>query len=285
MTSSFVAQRATPRDRESLDKLVAKCLDAHGGLPQLLDPDFAAALFPQETLIVIRDATQQVVAALALTHDSDDSAFFSLLVLPTVNSDVASEIFSAAASLSQRPTQIFRCESVNPRLTQIFPDPASQFFSEYVMSRPTENAASPTFSAITQPWTDDSAPFFFAAYHESFRERPGFPDPSSTQWIADQVESEEFHREASLVALDDQRTPLGFVLVDDDQIWQMGVVPTARRQGLGRALLTHAVHALGTLGKPDAWLNVNLNNPDAIALYESAGFEIVGQRSRFRREI
>ena len=285
MTSAFITRRATPDERVALDKLAAKCLDAHGGLPQLLDPDFAAALFPDDALILCRDATQQLVAALALTHESDDSAFFSLLILPTVTGDIATEIFAAAETLSTRRVQIFRCESVNPRTTDAFSAAGEQFFSEYVMSRPTHGMVPVDFSNPTHPWTDDNAPLFFAAYQGSFRERPGFPDPSQEEWIADQVESEEFHREWSRVALDESGTPLGFVVVDDDQIWQMGVIPAARRQGVGRQLLTHAVHALGALGKPDAWLNVNLNNPAAIALYESVGFEVVGQRSRFRREI
>ncbi len=60
-------------------------------------------------------------------------------------------------------------------------------------------------------------------------------------------------------------------------IWGMQVLPSARRQGVGRALIEQAlVHAATVLGVRQVTLGVNARNRPAIALYESLGFEAFG---------
>jgi GNAT superfamily N-acetyltransferase len=62
-----------------------------------------------------------------------------------------------------------------------------------------------------------------------------------------------------------------------------GVVPAARGRGLGGALVCEALARMAADGSPEAWLNVNVNNPGAAALYRRLGFADAGRRARYRR--
>jgi ribosomal-protein-alanine N-acetyltransferase len=71
----------------------------------------------------------------------------------------------------------------------------------------------------------------------------------------------------------------GFILVreaaGEAEVLTLAVAPTARRQGLGRALLDAAI---ARLGSAELFLEVAADNIAAIALYRAAGFEQVGVR-------
>jgi ribosomal protein S18 acetylase RimI-like enzyme len=77
----------------------------------------------------------------------------------------------------------------------------------------------------------------------------------------------------------------GFVTAAVGWIVQVGVVPGARRRGLARALVTEALRRMTAAGEPEAWLNVNVNNPGAAALYRRLGFADRGQRARYTNEL
>lgn len=61
------------------------------------------------------------------------------------------------------------------------------------------------------------------------------------------------------------------------------VSPAFRRQGVGRALLTHALRALAAEGAGCCFLEVREHNAPAISLYQSLGFAAVGRRRDFYR--
>ena len=65
------------------------------------------------------------------------------------------------------------------------------------------------------------------------------------------------------------------------QILNLSVVPDARRQGLGRALLERFVDNAFRAGAEQMFLEVRVSNLPAIALYESAGFEPVARRANY----
>jgi GNAT superfamily N-acetyltransferase len=62
----------------------------------------------------------------------------------------------------------------------------------------------------------------------------------------------------------------GFVALDDDEVTWLYVDPARYRQGIGRALLRHALAAAG----PRVEVTVLDGNPAALALYLSEGFTI-----------
>ena len=65
------------------------------------------------------------------------------------------------------------------------------------------------------------------------------------------------------------------------QILNLSVVPDARRQGLGRALLDRFVDDALRAGAEQMFLEVRVSNRAAVALYESAGFEPVARRVNY----
>jgi ribosomal-protein-alanine N-acetyltransferase len=62
------------------------------------------------------------------------------------------------------------------------------------------------------------------------------------------------------------------------QVLNVSVVPDARRQGLGRALLRRLVDEAGRQGAGQVFLEVRTSNAPAIGLYESEGFVRVARR-------
>lgn len=71
---------------------------------------------------------------------------------------------------------------------------------------------------------------------------------------------------------DDSAVPVGFMGVDGDRLEMLFLDPSARGQGLGRHLLTHAIADLGVRE-----LTVNEQNPAARGFYEHMGFRIISR--------
>jgi GNAT superfamily N-acetyltransferase len=70
-------------------------------------------------------------------------------------------------------------------------------------------------------------------------------------------------------------TVAGFVALDDDEVTWLYVDPSRYREGVGRALLRHALAAAGPLVE----VTVLDGNPAAEALYLSEGFTITETRT------
>ena len=65
------------------------------------------------------------------------------------------------------------------------------------------------------------------------------------------------------------------------QLLNLSVVPEARRQGLGRALLAQFIADAQGLSAEQFFLEVRAGNVEAIALYEAAGFSPVARRAGY----
>ncbi len=82
--------------------------------------------------------------------------------------------------------------------------------------------------------------------------------------------------------------PVGFIvtwhIVDEVHIANLAVHPAFRRQGLGRALLRHALEAARRSGMTSALLEVRAGNAAALALYRAFGFEVVGRRKGYYQD-
>lgn len=65
------------------------------------------------------------------------------------------------------------------------------------------------------------------------------------------------------------------------QLLNLSVVPDARRQGLGSALLARFCDDAMRCGAEQMFLEVRASNAPAIALYEAAGFERVARRGGY----
>lgn len=81
---------------------------------------------------------------------------------------------------------------------------------------------------------------------------------------------------SQIAALDGRDVGLANLAVRDDEAWVggVGVVPGARRQGIGEALM-NALHAQAhTLGVRRVWLEVIEQNESAFRLYEKLGYAV-----------
>ena len=67
-------------------------------------------------------------------------------------------------------------------------------------------------------------------------------------------------------------------MVDELQVLAVGVLPAARRRGVGRALLDHALEATRAAGGRRVTLEVAHDNEPARRLYEGAGFSVFNVR-------
>jgi ribosomal-protein-alanine N-acetyltransferase len=123
--------------------------------------------------------------------------------------------------------------------------------------------------ALFDPATDDAA--VLAALHKS-----AFPTP----W--DEAAICELLAGSGAFAF---FTSDGFVLAravaGEAEILTLAVAPPARGRGLGRALLQSAAGHAASLGAASIFLEVGADNPAALMLYASLGFDQVGQRKGY----
>ena len=120
----------------------------------------------------------------------------------------------------------------------------------------------------------EDAPLLQVLHAEAF-ERP---------WDADEIERlMRILGGFALVA--EGAGPLGFILVravgGEAEILTLATRPASRRQGVGRALVEAAAVEAHHRGAATLFLEVAEDNPAAIALYESTGFEAVGLRRAY----
>lgn len=72
-----------------------------------------------------------------------------------------------------------------------------------------------------------------------------------------------------LLAYTGQEHYLGFIGVQEQKIEMLFVDPAVRGQGIGKQLVTYALHTLNVL-----YVDVNEQNPQALGFYEHLGFQV-----------
>jgi mycothiol synthase len=130
-------------------------------------------------------------------------------------------------------------------------------------------------------WGESVAERFFAVYEAAFRDRPGFPGWPAAEWISLVSDDAGFRADLTLLA-SVGGTDVGFLAgADDGWIVQVGVVPAARRGAVASRLIIEVLRRMRADGQTLAVLNVNVNNPGAIAAYQRLGFRRTGRRARY----
>ena len=143
--------------------------------------------------------------------------------------------------------------------------------------------ANPPAGLALRSWEQTGPGRFFAVYEASFRDRPGYPGWSQDRWVDWISEDEDFRPAWALLATVDG-ADAGFIVPDaSGWIIQTGVVPAARGRDIGAALVAGAVRLMRAAGQTVITLNVNVDNPHAIALYRRLGFRTAGRRARYAR--
>lgn len=68
------------------------------------------------------------------------------------------------------------------------------------------------------------------------------------------------------------------VIAETAQVMTVGVLPSARRRGIGERLLQSLLTEARRQRADEVLLEVRMDNPAARTLYEKAGFQIIGTR-------
>jgi len=111
-------------------------------------------------------------------------------------------------------------------------------------------------------------------------ERAAYPQPWTRQHFRDELTRDCAHCLAAVTA-DDQKL-LGYLIwwlvVDEAQILNLAVAPTAQRQGVGAALLQRCLEQARAARAASIWLEVRSGNTAAQALYAAHGFALRARR-------
>ncbi|HKN63971.1 MAG TPA: GNAT family N-acetyltransferase, partial [Gaiellaceae bacterium] len=114
----------------------------------------------------------------------------------------------------------------------------------------------------------------FTAGYEGYL-MPMHIDEAALGWMQ---QTFDFDVEASRIAYQDGE-PVGLVNLGvreaDAWIGGLGVVASARRSGIGEALMDAAHDAARSRGVERVWLEVIVENTSALALYEKLGYSVV----------
>ncbi|HUD69419.1 MAG TPA: GNAT family N-acetyltransferase [Acidimicrobiales bacterium] len=271
-------------DEVELCELMRRCLEHDGGLPMAMEPEMVRQLFLAGEGVCARSADGDLSAAGALHISPRTGAReFTGAVDPGHRGRGLGTSLLAWATSVADPQRVVRSESLTDPAVQLFSRHGFHgAFEEIVMHRAT--AALPPDGRFEEYkiWSARSARDFFDAYVASFSARPGFPRWTLERWTKEMTSDDDFSSDSSIVVLA-QGTPVGFLLVAGRWIEQVGVVPDARRRGIGTELVSFALRRIAESGAEEAWLNVSADNPRAISLYRRLGFDAYGRRGRFRR--
>lgn len=112
---------------------------------------------------------------------------------------------------------------------------------------------------------------------------PSFPDAWPEDAFRSLIAREEVF--VLLGAIDDDDAAQAFILVqsavDEAEVLTFCVLPSARRFGLGRALLQAACATAAQRGAGRVFLEVGEGNGPALSLYRREGFSEVGRRAAY----
>jgi mycothiol synthase len=268
-------------DFGDLIALAARCLAADGGLPLAADPGFLRRRWETAATVAVRDSGRLIAAGAVR-----DGPTFTALVDPAVRgTGLGSRLLDWG--LDRPGTVTVESEGLTPAAEALFASRGlRQVFAEDVMRiELTGTVPHPAWPAGTAlaAWSRANAERFAAVHDAAFRERPGFPGRPPAEWIADVIEDDDFRPDWSVLATVPGVGDAGFVTAAVGWIVQVGVVPAARGRGLAAALVAESLGRRRSQGETEAWLDVNVDNPGAAALYRRLGFTVTGRRARYRR--
>ena len=290
-----------PADLAALADLDAACRAADGPV-SVADPSYETLLGAPHTALLCgtREGNPQIVA-MGWVQVNGAQARLGGKVHPAVRrqglgTHVLRWSETQAGVLGTPETFVVRNEALNKGSAALYGQEGyAREFTENWMQRPLRDPVpAPALPLPTVTWTAETAPQFYAAYYTSFatRRRPDTPAPAADDWIADYADDPDFRPDLSLLALDGDR-PVGFIaagvlhLPHSDQPvgWfsQVGVDPAWRGRGLGAGLMGAVLAGFQREGFGAVGLHVNIDNPNAIALYERLGFELVGRRAKYSK--
>ncbi|WP_022727713.1 GNAT family N-acetyltransferase [Fodinicurvata sediminis] len=140
---------------------------------------------------------------------------------------------------------------------------------------PVSNIQAPSFRIVSGQEAD--LPELETAHQDCFPE-----DAWSQDTLQGLLTLPGYHLRLSMPQGTEDRRLSGFCLfrtaADEAEIITLGVIPSARRRGLARALLQDFTDQACLAGARHLFLEVAEDNGSAVALYQHAGFAVSGRR-------
>jgi GNAT superfamily N-acetyltransferase len=269
-------------DRDALGGLARACLAADGGLPTFAEDDLLGARMLGGRSLAGRDGSGRLVAAASLLEAGAGVTTTGMVLPARRGAGLGRHLLGWAVQHAVGRPMTVATESLSPGAEALYARfGLVETFRELVMRHPLHDIPDvPAPVGVRLVPVDAADPAdLFAAYVSSFADRPGFPDPTREEWLADLADDPDWRRDVSVVALADAG-PVGFVNVLGGWIDQVGVVPAWRGHQLGAHLVSRSLAALAAARVDAAWLTVAVGNT-AAGLYTGLGFEAAGSRARF----
>lgn len=148
--------------------------------------------------------------------------------------------------------------------------------------------AAAAFAVAYRPMTDSDLPFAAALYASTRAEevaRAGWPEETRRAFLAQQHEAQHHHYrtyypDAEWLIVERGGEAIGRLYLDEwpsqFRIVDIALVPAARRQGIGAAILEDVIAFAAAAGKAVS-IHVEVHNP-ARGLYERLGFRPVEEK-------
>lgn len=109
--------------------------------------------------------------------------------------------------------------------------------------------------------------------------------PTAAGWTQEQLASEANRPDALFSVCEEAGAVAAYVVArleaGDLRVYAVGVEPSLARRGLAKRVLSWTLAQAKAAGCAKASLEVGAKNDAAIALYEAAGFRVVGRRAKF----
>jgi mycothiol synthase len=274
---------------DDLVELARSCRRADGGLPIADDPRFLRRRWtgPGGERFGLRSADGALLAAAAICPTPSGVIVTGLIAPEARGRGLGSRLLDHALALADAGAPVIvETESLTEAAEALFASRGlRQYFAEDVMCIDPAAAPPPRWPAGVglTGWSGATASRFYTVFEAAFRDRPGFPGTPADEWITETEEDEEFRSDWSMLATVPGLGDAGFVIGLIGWIAQVGVLPEARRRGIGAALICESLSRMAADGAAEAWLDVNVDNPGAAALYRRLGFTHEGRRARYRR--
>lgn len=282
-------------DLQAVAGLASACLSFDGGQPYAADPGFLAQKYGPQARTFAGWNGPELVCACSLrlpagaASDAGAESVTTGLVHPAWRRrGIGGHAFDWAVGEAVNSALRAETETLNEGAHALYLSKGlAQVFAEDVMQLAERANVLPAHgpeTLVLSHWGQADPGRYYAVYQASFRDRPGFPGWTEERWIEWISDDEDFRPEWTLLASVDGRD-VGFIVADASAwIAQMGVAPSARGQGIGATLIAEAVQRLRSAGDTTITLNVNVDNPHAIALYSRCGFTRTGGRARYEAQ-
>ena len=269
-----------PSDLAAVTDLAGVCLAADGGQPYAADAGFLSDVYMSGATTNSAWAGRLLVCACALQQGGATTG----LVHPEWRRrGIGTRALDWAAAAARGAPLTAETEMLSDGAHALYgSEGLSQVFAEDVMqlAGPARVPAAPA-GLVLHTWGQAGPARFFAVYDAAFRDRPGFPGWPQHRWVEWVSGDDDFRPQWSMLAVLDG-ADVGFIVGDaSGRIVQMGVVPSARGSGIGAVLIGEAVGRMRSSGQKIITLDVNIDNPRAIALYARVGFTRTGRRARY----